>query len=140
MKNLIAQAGAGIPLSPGGNGFKGIGTSPLGNVTDNGINTFATFMSTAIGLITLIGIIWFVFIFLTGAVGIIASGGDKGALESAKKKLSTGVVGLVILVSATFLIDFLGYLLGFGSANILNLTHLFSLITGGTGDPRVVGP
>lgn len=123
MKNLIAQ----IPLSPQG-GFKGLGTSPLGNPTGDGVNTFTNFISMAIGLMTLIGIIWFIFIFIIGAIGIISSGGDKNALESAKKKISTGVIGLVVLILAIIIVDFLGYLLGFGVGNIRNFTYLFGLL------------
>lgn len=115
MKNLIAD----IPLGK----INGYGV--LGNPTD-GISTFANFMSSAIGLITIIGIIWFVFIFFIGAIGIISSGGDKNSLESAKKKISTGLIGLVVLIIAMFVIDLIGYLLGFSVGGILDLKTLFS--------------
>ena len=116
------------------NGFTGAknGSGLLAPAGD-GITLFTNFLSSAIGLITVIGIIWFVFIIILGAIGIISSGGDKNSLESAKKKISTGVIGLVILVIAMFAIDLLGYLLGFGSGNtgILNLQNLFNSLTGG---------
>lgn len=112
-----------IPLSPG-EGFKGFG--PLGNPEGSGITTFNKFISTTVGLMTIIAIIWFVFKFITGAIGIITSGGDKASLESARKNITTGIVGLVIVVAALFVIDLIGNLIGI--PNILNLVDLFNQI------------
>lgn len=127
MNNLLAQ----IRLYPGTGGLQGIpGSGPLATPGDNGINLFTEIISTAIGLITIIAIIWFIFTFITGAIGIIASGGDKQALESAKKKITTGLIGLVVVIVAIFVFDLIGYLLGFGSGSsgLLNITTLFGLI------------
>jgi len=103
--------------------FHGIG--PLGNNVGSGIDIFSTFISSAVGLMTLIAIIWFVFSFITGAIGIITSGGDKNGLESAKKKITTGIVGLVVTILAIFIIRLIGFLLGI---DILNIGSLFSKI------------
>lgn len=126
MNKLLA---ADTPIAPPG-GFKGFG--PLGEPEGSGITTFSTFISNTIGIMTIIAIIWFVFTFITGAIGIIASGGDKGALETAKKKITSGLIGLVVVIAATFVIDLIGLLLGFdsGSFGILNINNLFYSITG----------
>jgi len=110
-----------IPL---GNPLRGIG--PLGNPADTGIAEFNKFVSTAIGLMTIIAIIWFVFKFIGGAIGIISSGGDKAALESARKNITTGIVGLVVVIAALFILDLIGNLIGI--PNILNLVDLFQQI------------
>jgi len=47
-----------------------------------------------------------------GAVSIITSGGDKNALESAKKKITSGLIGLMITIFAIFLVRFIGYIIG----------------------------
>jgi ABC-type transport system involved in multi-copper enzyme maturation permease subunit len=108
--------------------FKGLGDSPLVNPAGtNGIKIFTDFLSKVIGVLTIIAIIWFIFTFILGAIGIISSGGDKAALESAKKKITTGLVGLVVVVIAVFVIDLVGYFLGF-SVSLLNLPGLFDLI------------
>ena len=112
-----------IPLSPPG-GFKGIG--PLGNPTGSGIETFTKFISSVVGLMTIIAIIWFVFTLITGAIAMITAGSDKQALESARKKITTGLIGLVITIAAIFLIDFIGYLIGI--PDILDLPTLFGNI------------
>jgi amino acid transporter len=123
--NLIAQV---TPVNLfEGNGLFGIGPLGLeGKDPTEAPTLFATFISSAIGIITLIGIIWFVFIFIMGAVGIITSGGDKNSLESAKKKISSGLIGLVVMLFAMLIIGFAGSI--FGLTNILNFTVLFELL------------
>lgn len=125
MKNLLAVGN--IQIAPN-NGFTGFG--PLGTNVGNGIGTFTNFVSTTIGLMTIIAIVWFIFTFILGAIGIISSGGDKNALESAKKKITTSLIGLVVVIVAVFIIDLIGYLLGFsGATSFLNLPSLFNLIS-----------
>jgi len=131
MKNLLADQ---IPL---GN-FQGFG--PLGNpLGTNGIHIFTKFLSTTIGLMTIIAIIWFIFVLITGAIGWISAGSDKAAVETARKKIANGLIGLVVVIGALFIIDLVGYLLGIN--NILNLGGLFELILpGGGGGGANIGP
>jgi hypothetical protein len=126
MNNLLAASP--IPIAPSG-GFTGFGA--LGKVPDKstGIALFTDFISKVIGVLTVIAIIWFVFTFITGAIGIISSGGDKQALENAKKKITTALIGLVLVIAAVFLVDLVGYFLGFSSGYILNLPEIFKSIT-----------
>ncbi len=105
--------------------FKGFG--PLGSPVGTGITNFSNFISTAIGLMTIIAFIWFVFVIFTGAIGIISSGGDKNALESAKKKITTGVVGVVVVITAIFVMDLIGTVFGI---RFLDIFNLFYRITG----------
>lgn len=105
--------------------FEGFG--PLGNPSGSGIDTFTSFISSAIGLMTIIAFIWFIFLLITGAIGIMTAGGDKQALEGARKKITNGITGLVVVIIATFILNLLGTLLGI--PNILNLGQLFGTIT-----------
>lgn len=120
MNHLLAAAeNLGQPL-------EGIGPLGLeGTTSAQGPAIFTKFISSAIGLMTIIAIIWFIFNFITGAIGIIASGGDKQALESAKKKLTTGIIGLVVVIAAVFIIDLIGTLLGI--PDILNIQNLLNI-------------
>jgi hypothetical protein len=68
-----------------------------------GVGFFAALLPALITLLLVVGVIVFVFIFLTGAIQWITSGGDKAAHETAKSKLTNGLVGIVILF-ATFAI------------------------------------
>ncbi len=117
--NILAQ----IQLAPSA-GLRGIG--PLGNPEGTGIGTFSNFISSVIGLLTIIGIIWFVFVLVSGAIGIIASGGDKAAMENARQKITSGLIGLIVIIAGIFIIDLFGNLIGI--PNILNLQELFTQI------------
>jgi len=103
--------------------FKGLG--PLGNpiVTDEdpGASAFTNFLSTAIGVMTIVAIIWFVFTLFSGAIAWLSSGGDKQKLQNAQKQITTSLVGLVIVISAIFLIKIVGVIFGF---DILNIPEL----------------
>lgn len=121
MMKYLAQ----IDIAPPG-GFKGPGNKGLLAAPGTGIDLFAKFVSSAIGLMTLIAIVWFIFTFFIGAIGMVSAGGDKQALEGARKKIITGITGLVVTLGAIFAIRLIGFLLGF--EDILNLEKLFSSI------------
>jgi hypothetical protein len=116
--NQLAQ----IQIAPR-EGFKGFG--PLGENVGSGIGILAGVISTAVGAMTIIAFIWFVFVFFTGAIAIIGAGGDKQALESARKKITTGIIGLVVTISAIFAINLIGRIFGI---ELLNITGLFEQI------------
>lgn len=105
------------------------GFGKLGLETDiegsTALSVFSKFISSIIGLMTIIAIIWFIFVLLTGAIGIIGAGGDKAALESSRKKITTGLIGLVVTIAALFIVKLVGYLIGI---DILNITGLFEQI------------
>ncbi len=108
---------ADIPLSPG-SGFRGQGSLGLeGKSSVESLAVFNKFLSSAIGIITIIGAIWFVFLFLTGAIAILSSGGDKQKVAEARNKITTGMVGLVVIIAGVFLIDLFGKLIGLDILN-----------------------
>jgi hypothetical protein len=124
MNNLLAD----ITIAPNGK-FQGIG--PLGLVgvaSSNAIGTFTGFISSVVGIMTVVAIIWFVFLFISGAISYMTSGGDKAAIETARKRIVNGIVGLVIVFLAVIIIGLIGYLLGV--PNILNLPTLIAPLTG----------
>lgn len=108
MEKLLSQ----IPLSPGG-GFRGQGPLGLeGKDATAGPLVFNTAISTTIGVMTVVAAIWFVFQFIGGAISIIASGGDKQKLAEARQKMFTSIIGIAVVVSALFIIDIVGKLIG----------------------------
>ncbi len=111
-----------IKIAPSG-GLRGPGTNALSVVTDNGFITFSNIISMAIGIMTVVAIVWFMFVLITGAIGIIGSGGDKQALENAKKRITSGLIGLVIVIVAVFIIDLIGYIFG------IEFLNLYSMLT-----------
>jgi hypothetical protein len=128
MKNLLSQTQSGLQIAPEG-GFKGFGKLGLeGSLASNATLTFSGFISSVIGLLTIIAIIWFVFIFITGAIAYMSSGGDKASIEGARKKIVNGITGLVLVIIAIFVIRLIGYLLGV--PDILNFVSLFGQVAG----------
>lgn len=114
-----------IKIAPSG-GFTGIGT--LGKPSNGGaFLDFSKIISMAIGVMTLVAFIWFAFVLITGAISIIGSGGDKQAFESAKKRITNGIIGLVIVVASIFLLDLIGMIIG---VDYLNVFDLLNCITG----------
>ena len=76
-------------------------------------NVLTGIISTAIGVMTVIAFIWFIFQFIVAAIQIISSGGDKGSLTSARQKLTTSIIGVVVVISAIFIFELIGFILGF---------------------------
>ncbi len=98
-----------------------------GKTPEDAPSIFSNFLSGAIGLMTVIASIWFVFNFLIGAIGIITAGGDKAKVESARNKITTGIIGIVVVIAAIFIIQLLGSLFGLEDI-ILNPTELLNRI------------
>jgi len=102
MTNLIAQGqGAG-----GAGGFSKLTNPALGPnlqslfaFQDPGVSFFQKFFPAAIGIGLVIGIILFLFMMITGAIQWILSGGDKTKLETARSKIGSAIVGLVVLLA-----------------------------------------
>lgn len=118
MNKFLAQAEhtIGNEISPDGvvsNTFSQTDQAPL---------TLQKIISSIIGVLTIVAILYFLFVLITGALSYISSGSDKNKVEEARNKISTGIVGLIIVISAIFLADLLGYLLG---VNILEFYGLF---------------
>ena len=102
-----------------------VGLGPLGNpVTteqDPGASAFTKFISTTIGIMTIVAFIWFIFTLFTGAIAWLSSGGDKQKLQNAQKQITTGLTGLIIVISAIFLIKIVGTIFGIDILNIQNI-------------------
>jgi NADH:ubiquinone oxidoreductase subunit 6 (subunit J) len=122
MKNLLTQ----VNLYPAG-GLRGVGNGPLSNPQIGAVGIFSNFISGTIGVLTIVAIVWAVITLITGAISVISSGGDKGQVENAKKKITTGLVGLVIVIVALLIIELVGHFLGL--TDILNIQSLFNLIS-----------
>ncbi|HKB88111.1 MAG TPA: hypothetical protein VKC53_00530 [Patescibacteria group bacterium] len=82
-------------------------TNPaLGNIgKQSGVEFFKNFIPGLIGLGFVAGTIIFFFILIIGAIQWITAGGDKGALEGARGKISSAIVGIIILFSLFAVLD-----------------------------------
>ena len=105
------------------NGFTGLGN--LATPVDSGISNLSNIITMVIGVMTIVAFIWFTFVLISGAIGIIGSGGDKQALESSRKRITSGLIGLVIVIASIFILDLIGTIFGI---KFLNLTQIFSTL------------
>jgi len=69
-------------------------------------------ISTVIAVMTVVAGIWFLFLLITGAFGIMNAGGDKQAVSDAQKRITTGFIGLVVVISALFIAGLIGTIFG----------------------------
>lgn len=110
-----------------GDGFRGFGKLGLENEQAYTSSlVFTNFISSALGLISIIAILWFIVVFISAAIKWMSSEGDKGKIETAKKKIMNGLVGLAITIFGIFIVKFVGTLIGI--PNILSLSGLFSYL------------
>jgi hypothetical protein len=101
------------------------GFGPWGNLGSQNINkatdALTNMISRGIGIMTIIAGIWFIFQFIIGAYGYMASGGDQQKMSSATKKITSALIGLIIVVAAYAIMSLLGEILGFRFLNIAPL-------------------
>lgn len=100
-----------------------IGNPALGN-TLRGLTAsdyFEWLVPALISLTLIIGAVIFFFVLLWGAISWITSGGDKSAVESARGKVTAGIIGIIILFSVYAIVKLLQ---GFFGINILTLDIL----------------
>lgn len=96
-------------------------TNPaLGDTLKNlsGESFLAKFFPSLVGLIMVVGVVIFFFMMLIGAIQWIFSGGDKGALEGARGRITNALIGLVIFFSVFAIIKLIEV---FFDTNILTI-------------------
>ncbi|MBU0570383.1 hypothetical protein KKB40_06455 [Patescibacteria group bacterium] len=79
-----------------------------------GEDFFSNLLSTLITALLIFGVIFFVFVLAFGAIKWITAGGDKGAIQQAKEKVTHGLIGAVILLSLFAIYGTIGCFLGIG--------------------------
>ena len=89
-------------------------SNPLlgGDYDIGGWNYLNRVLPSFVDIAFLIGVIIFIFIFVAGAFGWITAGGDKGKLETARKRITHAIVGLLILLLVFFLTQLVNAILG----------------------------
>lgn len=104
---LTAQALAiGVnPCPSGGN----LGGSKLCTLKGS---DFGSVISTIIQILVVIAVIIAVIFLVWGGIKWILSGGDKGKVESARNTIIGGIVGLILVFLAYFIISVVGNLFG----------------------------
>lgn len=88
-------------------------TNPVGpDFTTEGTTFFGKIIPNLINLGFVAGILVFFFVFIAGAIQWMASGGDKAAVESARGKVVSALVGMVILLLLFVILKVIGDFFG----------------------------
>jgi len=96
--------------------------NPLINIQNTtGEGFFAQFIPALITLSLIIAVVIFLFVLIWGAISWITSGGDKAAMEMARGRVISAIVGIVILFSTWAILQLIE---GFFNINILTLDIL----------------
>ncbi len=94
MTKLLAGPSNSITNPILNNTFQGLIGSPSG-----GSSFLALFIPRLIGISFILGAVIFFFMLIAGAIQWISSGGDKGAIESARGRVINAIIGIIILFS-----------------------------------------
>jgi hypothetical protein len=79
-------------------------------------------ISQIIGILTIVGVIYFIFQIILAGYSFISAQGDKNKIEAARSRLTNGILGLTIVVVALGIGAFIATLLGIKDPlNIQNL-------------------
>lgn len=85
---------------------------------EGAITQFGNIIAIIVKVFLIAGSLFFVFVFIIGAIRWISSGGDKAQIESARSTILNAVVGLIILFSLFAIVGVVDRLFGF---NILKI-------------------
>ena len=87
------------------------GPGPIGTPSADIGGQLEKVVSILIGLLSIGAGIWFLFQAIMAGYAYMTAGSDKEKVRQASQKLTQSVIGLVIVILAIFLINFLGYIL-----------------------------
>lgn len=131
--NLIAQFGDGFKV-PGSGFFKTDAT--VGECGTKALTNFNDIISLIIGFLTVIAGLAFLLYFVFGGLQWALAGGDSGKVDSAKKQMTNGAIGLIIVIVAYGVIAVVGTVVGL---DILNPGNMLSILNPVSGCPGVGG-
>ena len=72
---------------------------------------FPAMITSIMNIVLTIGVVAVLFYLIWGGIEYITSGGDKSKTEGARNKITSAIVGLIILVSAWAILQFVQTLL-----------------------------
>jgi uncharacterized membrane protein len=114
-----------------GSGFTPPTKAYTENAATNPMALIVKLISAGIGILTIVGAMFFIVQFLLAAFGWLTAGGDSGKVEKARNQILNSVIGLVLIVAAYAVIGLVGSLIGI---NIIDLQTTLEQL-----DPTQIG-
>lgn len=103
----LAQFGTGIEPIVQGHPY-----TQDSNSNDYVVGNVEQIISTILGVLTVLGGVFFIIYFFAAAIMWVTAGGDSGKITKARDQMVQGILGLVILVSAYTVIGLAGQIVG----------------------------
>jgi len=97
--------------------LEGIGT--LGTKPFSAGTTITTLLSNVIGFLSIIGFLFFTFQIILAGYKLLGASGDKNKAAEAQQQLTQGIIGVIIIVAAVFVVAGFSKLIGIN--NILDI-------------------
>jgi hypothetical protein len=106
-------------LAQFGSGFQPVSDVYGQNSNDNAgvLSDLETFISTLIGIITVLGSIFFIVNFLLAALNWITAGGDSSKISSARDRMIQSAIGLIVVVGGYAIVGLIGTIVGLDILN-----------------------
>ncbi|PIY80948.1 MAG: hypothetical protein COY80_00050 [Candidatus Pacebacteria bacterium CG_4_10_14_0_8_um_filter_42_14] len=83
----------------------------------NAFTILEKFFSNLLGILTVLGSIFFIVNFILGAFSWITAGGESGKIETARNRMMQSAIGLVIIVAAYGIVGIIGTIVGIDILN-----------------------
>jgi hypothetical protein len=108
MLTLLAQTKTNLGnITPPTNSFS------AGSETGSGAGAnLEHFISNTIGVLTILGGLFFIFYFVTGGLNWVTAGGEQGKVTKARDQMVQAVIGMVVIVISYGLVGVVGSFLG----------------------------
>jgi len=87
------------------------------DLTSDVLTQLESLISTALGFMTVIGSLYFIFFFFLAALKWLTAGGDSGKVQKARDEMIQGVMGLIVIVAAYGVIGLIGSIVGIDILN-----------------------
>ncbi len=97
---------------PGNNG--NVTITPPNGVPDAGISTGTTLISIASSILILLAVVLAMAFIIYAGIQWTMSGGDKQKIQAARQRLIFSIIGLIVVVLAGTIVNFVYQLLGVG--------------------------
>ena len=107
----LGQIGGEEGFGPWGNLGKFLDVTRAASILTN-------IISRTMGVMTIAAGIWFIFQFIIGGYSYMTAGGEPQKMSQATQKITSALIGLVVIVAAYAIMSLLGELLGFKFLNL----------------------
>lgn len=80
----------------------------------SGVKTISSLLVNILNTMLIVGAVMLIIIIIWSGINWIISGGDKEKLQRAQKRLTSGIIGFIILICVFAIANFVGGIFGLG--------------------------